>query len=136
VGVAGEEDFRIHGFLDFVFGWTAKVTEMSTRYMPNTGEEINVSHIWRQNKPTHTCRYTNNNPHGSMDIVPGGLFDTENKLHSKVMKKSPDKYSLFNTVIGGGVLSGALVGNGALLSIADHFESRVNKKNTFLCSHS
>tara|TARA_B110000967_G_scaffold117177_1_gene119902 strand:+ start:1409 stop:4477 length:3069 start_codon:yes stop_codon:yes gene_type:complete len=88
VGVAGTEDFRIHGFVR-QFWWKVKVAEMNTNYMPNTGQTKQIARFWRRLKPTRTATYTNINPNGSMDIVPGGLFDTEDQLHSAVMDDDP-----------------------------------------------
>lgn len=88
VDIAGVEDFRVHGFIK-QFWWTIKVAEMNTKYMPNTGQTKQIARLWRRFKPTRTVTYTNVNPNGSMDIVPGGLFDTEDQLHSAVMDDDP-----------------------------------------------
>ncbi|MCF6349749.1 MAG: hypothetical protein L3J23_01800 [Flavobacteriaceae bacterium] len=88
VDVAGIEDFRIHGFINQLW-WTVKVAEMNTNYMPNTGQTKQIARLWRRFKPNRTATYTNNNPNGSMDIVPGGLFDTEDQLHSAVLGDDP-----------------------------------------------
>ncbi len=122
VGVAGEEDFRIHGFVNQLW-WDVKVVEMNTNYMPNTGSNGQVARFWRELKPLRTASYTNNNPRGSLDIVPGGLFNSEDEIHS--------------AVIGAGVgisdWSNGL--NFQELALAyylgiwgDHFESRTNKE--------
>ncbi|MCF6295448.1 MAG: T9SS type A sorting domain-containing protein [Flavobacteriaceae bacterium] len=126
VDVAGTEDFRVHGFAR-QFWWDTKVAEMNTKYMPNTGNTQQIARLWRELKPTRTATYTNNNPNGSMDIVPGGLFDTENQLHSAVMNENPDIFNFNN---------GISLGNAITASLAfyflgvwgDFFESRTNKQ--------
>lgn len=125
-GIEGTEDFRIHGFLEQLW-WTIKVTEMNTKYMPNTGQTKQVARFWRLTKPTRTATYTNNNPHGSMDVVPGGLFNTEDILHASVMGKRP------GLVDWGNGLSIMDVFLAHFLIFNDHFESRTNKKtHTFV----
>tara|TARA_R110001583_G_scaffold75790_1_gene208216 strand:- start:809 stop:1510 length:702 start_codon:yes stop_codon:yes gene_type:complete len=67
VGVAGEEDFRIHGFADAFFGTVdIKVLEMNTKYMSNTGNTTEAARLERITKPLRTATYTNNNPNGSI----------------------------------------------------------------------
>lgn len=140
IGVAGEEDFRVHSFVKQVW-WDIKVSEMNTRYMPNTGETVAVTHIWRQWKPTRTITYTNNNPNGSMDIVPGGLFDTENETHKQVMGSSPslnlvnfsdeEKALLANLTSYLSATGNASVAGIGILLLSldgDYFGSRVNKE--------
>jgi len=126
VDVAGTEDFRIHGFANSIFG-DIKVVEMNTKYMPNTGQTKQIARFWRRLKPKRTATFTNNNPNGSMDIVPGGLFDTEGQLHRSVMNNNPDIFSLNNGIsLGNALLAG--LGWGLLGISGDSFESRTNKE--------
>ncbi len=122
IGIAGEQDFRIHVFMNWLF-WDAKVSEMNTRYMPNTGGSTDVMYIWRQFKPTRKYSLTNNNPNGSMDIVPGGLFYTEEQTHSGIMGTAP-------YIPGGALMEIPLFLTGFW---GDSFASRINKqKHSFV----
>ncbi|MFD1615216.1 T9SS type A sorting domain-containing protein [Gelatiniphilus marinus] len=129
VGVEGQEDFRIHGFADQIIG-DIKVSEMNTKYMGNTGNVVQVARLWRLSKPLRTATYTNNNPHGSMDNVPGGLFNSEDLLHASVLGEGLD---LLDDIYGFGdgvqFLDPFNLILGSLLGIyGSHFESRTNKK--------
>ncbi|MBT8246050.1 MAG: hypothetical protein HKP48_00115 [Winogradskyella sp.] len=70
VGVEGEEDFRVHGFVDQLW-WDVKVAEMNTKYMPEYGQNERVARLWRLFKPLRTASYKNNNQNGSLDVIPG-----------------------------------------------------------------
>lgn len=130
VGIAGEEDFRIHGFIDHVAGGTVKVMEMNTKYMPGTSGTKEVARLWRLSKPTRTVTYTNNNLNGSMDIVPGGLFNAEDQIHGEATEQGiniwDDIYGFGNGVNFGDIAIGGL---GTLLGFTGaHLESRTNKE--------
>ncbi len=130
VGIAGEQDFRIHAFMRWLF-WDAKVSEMNTRYMPNTGNTTGVMYIWRQFKPTHYYSLTNNNPNGSMDIVPGGLTYTQEATHAGITGTTPDIPSLNNGVSFGNALTE--IGLFLFGFRGDFFGSRINKqKHSFV----
>ncbi|WP_034061120.1 T9SS type A sorting domain-containing protein [Lacinutrix jangbogonensis] len=133
LGTAGEEDFRIHGFADgFLNNVDIKVAEMNTNYMPTTGGTKQVARLWRLGKPTRTATYTNNSIYGSLDVLPGGYFNSENQIHASVMGASPDIYS-FNNGISFGNLIAQAYGFQLLGITGDHFESRTNKKiHTFI----
>ncbi|MDA9316534.1 T9SS type A sorting domain-containing protein [Polaribacter sp.] len=122
VGVAGTEDFRIHGFVNQLW-WKVKVVEMNTKYMPNSGQSKQIARLWRRFKPTRTATYTNINPNGSLDIVPGGLFDTENQLHSAVMN---DGVGISNW--GNGINIQEVLLAGFFGIWGDYFSSRTNKE--------
>ena len=122
VDVAGTEDFRVHGFIN-QWWWTVKVAEMNTSYMPSSGTTKQIARFWRRFKPTRTANYTNNNPNGSMDVVPGGLFDTEDQLHSAVLNGDP---GISNW--GNGINIQEIVLANFLGIWGDFFSSRTNKK--------
>ena len=122
VDIAGAEDFRIHGFINQLW-WIVKVVEMNTKYMPNTGETKQIARLWRQFKPTRTATYTNINPNGSMDIVPGGLFNTEDQLHREVMDEDPGISNWGNGINIQDVLLASFFG-----IWGDFFSSRTNKE--------
>jgi hypothetical protein len=121
VGVAGQEDFRIHGFVDQLW-WAIKVAEMNTSYMPKIGQTKQVARLWRQFKPTRTMTFTNNNPNGIMDIVPGGLFNSEDQVYASIVGQSVG-LSDWGNGLNIGEVGLALFG-----IFGDHFESRTNKK--------
>ncbi len=120
-GVAAEEDFRIHGFVK-MFWWNVKVVEMNTKYMPNSYGTKQVARLWRLFKPLRTATYTNINPHGSMDIIPGGYFNSEGQLHNAILGQS----------VGISDWSNGLSFSELLLAFigihGDYFSSRTNKE--------
>ncbi|MBC2846539.1 T9SS type A sorting domain-containing protein [Winogradskyella flava] len=125
LGREGTEDFRIHGFADQLW-WDTKIAEMNTKYMPKSGQHQQLARLWRLFKPLRTASYTNINPNGSMDNVPGGYYNSEDQIHAAVMGDNPDIFGFNNGISFGNVL-GAY--GFALLGIhGDHFESRTNKK--------
>jgi len=121
VGVASEEDFRIHGFLDQGW-WDIKVVEMSSKYMPSINANSQVARLWRKWKPLRTANYTNINPRGTMDIVPGGLFNSEDQLHASVLGEGVGIVDWGNGVH---IMDFFLA---QFFIFADHFESRENKE--------
>ncbi|MCC1483221.1 T9SS type A sorting domain-containing protein [Winogradskyella immobilis] len=121
VGVEAEEDFRVHGFVDQLW-WTIKVAEMNTNYMPSIGVNKQVARLWRELKPLRTASYTNNNPRGSLDVLPGGLFNSEDQIHNSVIGQSVGISNWDNGLNFGEFALG-------LFGIwGDHFESRTNKQ--------
>jgi pimeloyl-ACP methyl ester carboxylesterase len=121
-GVTGEEDFRIHGFVEQLL-WNTKVIEMNTKYMGNTGSITQAARLWRLSQPLRTATYTNINPNGSMDVVPGGQFNSEDQLHSAILGQSVGVSDW-----GNGLNFEELALAMFLGVTGDHFESRTNKK--------
>ncbi len=120
-GVGGQEDFRIHGFVDQGW-WDIKVAEMNTSYMPNYGNK-EVARLWRKWEPLRTASYTNTNTNGSMDVVPGGFFNSEDQLHDAILGQSVGVSDWSNGVSFGEFALAAFLG-----ITGDHFESRTNKE--------
>lgn len=126
-GIEAQEDFRIHGFLDGPFSSTIKVTEMNTTYMHKTGYTKTAARFWRQFKPTRTATYTNANSHGSMDVVSGGFFNSEDQIHNSIIGESLNISNWSNGV------SFLDFGLGLFGIFGDHFESRTNRQiHTFI----
>ncbi len=120
VGREGEEDFRIHGFIDGPFGiGKIKVAELNTTYMPAYNQQQDVARLFRQAKPRRIANYKNLNPNGSMDVAPGGLFDSEDILYKSALGGAPGILS------GGGFLF--QLGLGFFGIINDDLEGRTNK---------
>lgn len=90
VGSEGAEDFRVHGFLQHVW-WDEKVVEMNSKYMGAKGATTQVARLWRLFKPTRTRTFTNINSNGSMDVVPGGVFNSEDVLTTSVLGEGIDQ---------------------------------------------
>jgi len=65
-----------------------KAIELENRYLGayNTDSQIHYSRVkpnWHSNPIVHSGNVTNENPRGSMDIVPGGLFDSNLQIKNE-----------------------------------------------------
>ena len=121
-GIGGQEDFRIHGFVEH-FWWNTKVVEMNTKYIGSVGSTTQAARLWRLSKPLRTATYTNANPNGSMDVVPGGFFNSEDQLHDAVLGQSVGISDWNNGVSFGEFALATFLG-----VTGDHLESRTNKE--------
>ena len=86
----------IRGYIDLsflFFHWSVTTFRNIDHFLPNTGEYAEIYHYSQfYNPTTHTAdnhyyfSVTNINPRGNIDIIPGGMFNTQEELQKSIFK--------------------------------------------------
>lgn len=86
----------LRGYIDlswWFFNWSYTALRNENKFLPATGQYGKIFYGFKHFDSTYNLFVTNNDSRGSMDVVPGGFFDSHDQLKEQIIEGIRKKHA-------------------------------------------